>query len=232
MAGIRVLTAVLEPEEAFQGTTAMVSTTWGDLHVVGKTLKLLSSAKHKDVGRGGGFMASLALLKAFLSTLAFITDIGVGHGYYDYLNLADLPVFRDTVVSERRAQQKVETSDFSSTQALLPLVISDLTLQRALEDYRTALSEPRHALIFLYRCIEWLKVRFDGWDEARKAIGSTKSEFRAIKEPANKYYLTRHALSGEPGLVPPQVRNDALKSTRKILEKYIEYLRSLATNEA
>jgi len=178
MARIRILTAILDPEEAFEGTIGEVSTSFGDLNLIGNTLKLLSMAGHEDVSPGEELNVSFGLLKAFLSTVAFVTDIGVGHGFYDYLEIADrIGVFWHTAVSERSDQPRVDSNHLSSTEELLPLVMSDLHLRWALEDYRTALRERDHGLVFLYRCIEWLKVRFDGWENAWKAIGSSKEEF-------------------------------------------------------
>jgi len=230
MARIRILTAILEPEEAFAGTRGTVSTSFGNLDVVGNRLKLLSTARLlKGVPLGEEFDVTLHLLEAFLSTLAFVTDIGVGHAFYDYVDYVDeAGVFWTTTLSDREGEQKVDSNGLSSAEELLPLVMSDLHLRWALQDYRIALGERDHELIFLYRSIEWLKVRFDGWEKAWQAIGSSKKQFEAIKKPANSYYLTRHALRGGPRPVPPQVLDDAFKNTRKILQKYVNYLRSQA----
>jgi len=227
-----ILTAELLPGEAFAETTGMVSTSFGDLHLEGNTLKVVFTARHNGVPPGEEFNISYALLQAFPLTLALVTDVVVDWLSFDYLNFADGT--ESYGLSSRvpslggRGQRKVESNDLSSMQELLPLVISDSHLRWALEDYRIALGERDHALIFLYRCIEWLKLRFDGWERAWKAIASSRKEFDAIKKPANQYY--RHAQMGRPRTIPAEEVNDAFKNTRKILQKYVDYLRCQALN--
>jgi len=230
MARTCVLIALLNPEDAFQDTIEILATDFGMLQITQNKLKLVRTPVDEDAPQWEIYTAGFVFLKAFLSTLAWVTGIGVGYEPFDYLDIGEGPFRWTTPLSDRASQIKVDSSALSSTQELLPLVMGDSHLQWALEDFRTALREPGHQLIFLYRSIEWLSRRFGGWSKLREEIGITNKQLNAIKKPANEQYLARHVPRTGPRPVPPQVLDDALKNTKIILQKYVEWLRSQPIN--
>jgi len=232
MARTCVVFAELDPEDAFKRVAATVDGSFGVMLMAQNRLKFEfePEAEEKDALPSTLANHANSFIKPFLSTLAWVTNIGVGYQLVDLEYFVDGKSKRILMLDRPRSEAEVDSSALSSIQDLLPLVLEDAHLRWALEDYRTALRERDHQVIFLYRCIEWLKVRFDGWEKAWKAIGSSEKEFRGIKKPANDYYLARHAQKAGPRPVPEQVRDKALKKTKTILQRYIDYLRSQAIN--
>lgn len=228
MTRICVLIAQLDPEDAFEGTVEVAMGGFGTLRIVHNKLQLVRS-EAKDASIQKVFDNANAVIKAYLSTLAWVTDIGVGYTPFDYVEFVDGSLGSTIIGTHRPTRNKVEKDTFLETQNLMPLVMSDSYLLWALEDYRTALRQPGHELIFLYRSIEWLKVRFGSWEEAWGTIKSTKRRIKAIKRYANDYFFARHAVTGRYP-APSQVVKDAFRDTRIILEKYMGYLRSQAVN--
>jgi len=236
MARTCVAFAQLDPEDAFTRVAGAVDGSFGVMLLAQNRLKFEFEPEEEEKNA----LPSIRLvnhansfIKPLLSTLAWVTNIGVGYQLVDLEYFVDGKSKRILMLHRPQSEADVDTSALLSTQHLLPLVLEDAHLRWALEDYRTALRERDHQLIFLYRCIEWLKVRFDNdWKKAWEAIGSSEKEFDAIKRPANKYYLARHAQPSGPKPVPMEVQDTALKNTRLILQKYIEWLRSQAIKRA
>jgi len=231
MARTCVIIAQLDPEDAFEDRVETVEADFGVVQIAQNRLKLAFRLENedKDVNFEAIFKDANFYLKAVLSTLAWVTGIGAGYKIFDYVEFADERLVLVGLVSPQQPQPKVESGALSSTQELLPLVTKDSHLRWALEDYHTALRECGHELIFLYRCIEWLKVRFGSWEEAWGTIKSTQRRIKAIKRDANEYYFARHAVKGRHP-VPRQVLEDAFKNTRLILQKYMEWLSSQPLN--
>lgn len=222
-----IVIAQLNPEHAFEDVVDMVETGFGVMRITENKLKFAFEIRDQDKDARLEIILSEAnaYVKAFLSTLAWLTGIGVGYELLDYVDFIDGRGLVSILPSEQ-PRPRVASNALSSTRDLLPLVIEDPYLRWAFEDFRTALRERGHQLIFLYRSIEWLKVRFGGWPEAWQAIGSNKKEFEAIKKPANKYYLARHAQPGGPQPIPDQVLVKAHENTRLVLQRYIDWLGS------
>lgn len=235
MARTCVVIAQLDPEDPFESTMETVETSFGILRIAQN--KLYFTFELEDDEGNEGKVARLEaifkhvnlLLKTFLSSLAWVTDIGVGYELVDYIEFVDKKLGLVPTVSRQQTRRRVDSKALSSTEQLLPLVMSDSHLLWALEDYRTALRERGHELMFLHRSIEWLKVRFGTWEEVWGTIKSTKKEIKAIKRAANHYYFARHAVKGRQP-VPPQVLEGAFENTRDILKKYMDWLSSQAVN--
>lgn len=227
-----ILIGQLNPEYAFEDVVETVETGFGVLQITENKLKFAFEIVARDQNAPLEAIVSQAngYVKTFLSTLAWLTDVGVGYELLDYVDLVDGRLGLVSILSDQQPRRKVSSNALSSTQDLFPLVIEDPHLRWALEDFRTGLRERGHQLIFLYRSIEWLKVRFGGWEEACQTIRSNEKEFEAIKKPANTYYLARHAQPGGPQPIPDQVITKARENTRLILQKYIDWLRSAAND--
>lgn len=238
MARTCVLTALLEPEQAFQGIEEIWQTDFGMLRIADNRLTLVFTLEDEDAPpheAGVGFKTAHDFLQAFLLALAWATDIGVRHKSSDYVEgFGDGRLFMGYSLPGQQAQPKVDSSAVASTEELLRVIMSDEYLQWALDDFRAALTESGasarkrgRALVYLFRCIEWLENLFGGESEARRELCISKQQWDTIASPAHNRLHTRHAKKdAQP--VSPQELEDAFKNTKEILQKYMNWLHSHA----